>query len=228
MTDRLTKKARKATSTKAAGLDDAKLNTLTVKAPIGKSRERAMAEVAMSPIIVNAATARTFAAGTLGTIDITAAVAVMREKAEKAQAGDLTDAEATLMAQAVTLDMMFNELARRAALNMGEHMNATDTYLRLALKAQGQCRATLETLAEIKNPRQVAFVKQANIAHGPQQVNNGAAQGEALARAGKTAIQSNELLGVNNGERLDTRAQGATSAANQELVPVGKIDRATE
>lgn len=50
---------------------------------------------------------------------------------------------------------------------MGEYLNATDTYLRLALKAQAQCRATLQTLAEIKNPRPVAFVKQANIAHGP-------------------------------------------------------------
>jgi hypothetical protein len=37
----------------------------------------------------------------------------------------------------------------------------------LALKAQSQCRATLETLAAIKNPQPVAFVRQANIAHGP-------------------------------------------------------------
>jgi hypothetical protein len=39
-------------------------------------------------------------------------------------------------------------------------------------KPQAQCRATIEALAEIKNPRPVAFVKQANIAQGPQQVNN--------------------------------------------------------
>ena len=31
----------------------------------------------------------------------------------------------------------------------------------------------MEALAEMKNPHPVAFVKQANIAHGPQQVNNG-------------------------------------------------------
>ena len=46
-------------------------------------------------------------------------------------------------------------------------------YKRQALKAQAQCRATLEALAEIKNPRPVAFVKQANISGGHQQVNNG-------------------------------------------------------
>ena len=40
-------------------------------------------------------------------------------------------------------------------------------------KRQAQCRATLEALAEIKNPRPVAFVKQANISGGHQQVNNG-------------------------------------------------------
>lgn len=68
--------------------------------------------------------------------------------------------------------MIFNEIARRAALNMGEHLQATDKYMRLAMKAQGQCRATLQTLGELKNPRQMAFVKQANIANGYQQVNN--------------------------------------------------------
>jgi hypothetical protein len=43
-----------------------------------------------------------------------------------------------------------------------------EAYLRLGLKAQSQSRATLETLSRIKNPQPVAFVRQANIAHGPQ------------------------------------------------------------
>jgi hypothetical protein len=38
---------------------------------------------------------------------------------------------------------------------------------------ESQCRTTLETLATIKNPPDVAFVKQANYAAGPQRVNNG-------------------------------------------------------
>jgi hypothetical protein len=42
--------------------------------------------------------------------------------------------------------------------------------MRMALKAQSQCRQTLETLATIKNPP-VVFARQANIAQGPQQVN---------------------------------------------------------
>lgn len=47
---------------------------------------------------------------------------------------------------------------------------------RLALKAQAQGVRTLEVLGALKNPQPVAFVKQANIAHGPQQVNNGATE----------------------------------------------------
>ena len=104
-------------------------------------------------------------------------------------------AETTLTAQAATLDAIFNEMARRAALNMGEYLDATERYMRLALKAQGQCRATLETLAAIKNPP-VIFAKQANIAHGPQQVNNDGFPSSTRTRghARKTDIAPNELL----------------------------------
>ena len=56
---------------------------------------------------------------------------------------------------------------------MGTYLATTESYLRLALKAQAQSRATVEALAEMKNPHPVSFVKQANIAHGNQQVNNG-------------------------------------------------------
>ena len=123
----------------------------------------------------------------------TESIAELRKKAEKVQAGDLSGMESLLVAQAIALDSIFTELARRAALDMGEYINAADTYMRLALKAQSQCRTTVEALAEIKNPRPVAFVKQANIANGPQQVNNGTPAGEPRAH-GKTANQSNELL----------------------------------
>ena len=77
-----------------------------------------------------------------------------------------------LVAQTIALNAVFSDMAWRAAENIGEYLPATEIYLRLAFKAQAQFRATIEALAEIKNPRPVAFVKQANIAQGPQQVNN--------------------------------------------------------
>jgi hypothetical protein len=43
--------------------------------------------------------------------------------------------------------------------------------MRVALKAQSQSRCTIDSLADIKNPRPV-FAKQTNIANGPQQVNS--------------------------------------------------------
>jgi hypothetical protein len=106
---------------------------------------------------------------------------------------------------------------------MGEYMNATETYLRLALKAQGQCRATLETLAVIKNPQPVAFVRQANIAHGPQQVNNGPFQPEEPSRARKTGIKPNKLLEEQNGERLELKTAGTPSEIDSSLEAVGAV-----
>jgi mRNA-degrading endonuclease RelE of RelBE toxin-antitoxin system len=65
---------------------------------------------------------------------------------------------------------IFTRLSLRAHNNFGQYMKAAETYLRLALKAQSQCRATLETLAEIKNPRPYIQNNRAEY----QQVNNGA------------------------------------------------------
>ncbi len=88
-----------------------------------------------------------------------------------------------LTAQAHTLDAVFNNLARRA-IN-AEYMDNLDRYLKLALRAQSQCRATWEALATMKNPPMIGYVRQANIAHGHQQVNNATSTAGDTARAGK-------------------------------------------
>ncbi len=150
----------------------ANANVLTVTEVEGKSPERQKAELGLSSTVANAVTSSNFAKGSFGALDLTESVGVMWEKIAKVKAGDMSEVEATLIAQAVTLDTVFNELARRAALNMGEHLGATETYLRLALKAQAQCRSTLETLAEVKYPKAATFVRQQNVAY-QQQVNNG-------------------------------------------------------
>jgi len=74
--------------------------------------------------------------------------------AKAAEGGDLAIASRMLASQAITLDSMFTELARRAALNMGESVNAAETYGRLALRAQSNCRSTLEALAKLHQPRE--------------------------------------------------------------------------
>ncbi|MDT4288453.1 hypothetical protein RO575_02670 [Methylomonas sp. MO1] len=52
--------------------------------------------------------------------------------------------------QAHTLNELFNNLARKA--HGQEYLKNYEAFLKLALKAQSQCRATLETLSNIKNP----------------------------------------------------------------------------
>lgn len=90
-------------------------------------------------------------------------------------------------------------------------------YLRLALKAQSQRRATLETLATIKNPP-VIYAKQANIANGPQQVNNGTMPAPA---GWENSIEPNKLLEQQHEQRLDTGTQGTTIGADSAMATLG-------
>lgn len=195
----------------------------------GMSPEQRRATIAGSSIIRGAEAGLHYARPMFGRdIDFTAYASELRKQADAVIAGDTASIETMLMTQANTLDMMFNHLARKAF--NAEYLNQADAHLRHAMKAQAQCRATLEALAEIKNPRAVAFVKQANIAHGHQQVNNGSAPGavaDSCARAQESDVaQSNELLEHHHGERLDIRATRKTSGSDPTLEAVGAIDRA--
>ncbi|MDQ3773588.1 MAG: hypothetical protein M3461_04025 [Pseudomonadota bacterium] len=75
---------------------------------------------------------------------------------------DLHGCEAMLYSQAHALQAIFVSSAHRATLSE-EWFPNYEAHMRLALKAQSQCRATLETPATIKNPP-VVFARQANIA----------------------------------------------------------------
>ena len=97
-----------------------------------------------------------------------------------------------------------------------------DANMRMALRAQAQCRATLETLATVKNPPLI-FAKQANIANGPQQINNGMA---APSLAQENEIEQSKLLELQHGNYLDSGATGATISGNQAMAAMGEIDRA--
>jgi hypothetical protein len=214
-------------SAKPGGLPDPK-DVLKVQACSDKSVDRASAELSLSAVTGNTITARTFARGTFGVTDLTESVAVLTAAVAKVNAGDLSGPEAMLTAQACALDAIFTELARRAALNMSEHINAAEIYLRLALKAQAQCRTTVEALVEMKNPRPVAFVSQANISSGPQQVNNATPLACTSSRPGNFSNPSNELLEVKNEDRLDIGAAGPTGKPYSQMEAVGAIHRTKE
>ena len=146
------------------------------------------------------------------------------EKARAVVAGDMSSSERILVAQATTLNTVCVHLFLRAHNNLGQHIGAAETYLKLALKAQNQCRMTLETLANIKNPP-IVYARQANFAAGPQQVNNG-----VVPHAVENQTAPNELLEDHHGEgeRLDGGAPGQAIGSNPALAAVGAINRATE
>ena len=191
---------------------------LIVEKEKGKSENRKLAEIKLSSNILNTLTTEAFTKSLLGEIDFTEAVAVMKEKTEKIVAGDLNELESTLVAQVVSLNAIFCTLAKRATTC--EYLNQVETNLRLALKAQAQCAHTIEVLAAMKNPP-IVFAKQANIAHGHQQINNN----QPPTHAGKTINSSNELLSEADNAPLDTRGTLETSGVNQEMEAVETIDR---
>ena len=79
------------------------------------------------------------------------------------------------------------------------------------------------------------FVKQTNIANGPQQVNNGAEVGADPAQdeqtgmhAEKFAIEQNRSLEVDHGQpgqRMDTRAAQAAERSHQTVETVEQVHR---
>lgn len=159
--------------------------------------------------------------------DAAALTVALREQTRLlSKENDLSRAEEMLICQAHTLDAMFFALSGRAAKNMGQYLDATDSYMRLALRAQSQCRATLETLALLKIPPNPTFIRQANVAHGPQQVNNGSPPPGNPSRARETENRQSELLEHCNGERLDTRAAGTASGTDSAMTTLGEGDQA--
>ena len=186
------------------------------------SKPEKMAIIAADGGWGHASTSLTFLQGAWGEIDLPLFCAQLDKQRENVKQGNLSHYEGMLAGQANSLDAMFHEFSRRSAKNASNDMEVMDRYMRLALKAQAQCRTTIEALSEIKNPRQVAFVRQANIAQN-QQVNNETSTPRARAR--KPKKQQNELIGICHEQALDTRSPQASGRSDQVLEAVAAVDR---
>lgn len=162
--------------------------------------------------------------------DTNSVIATLKEETEKLRSNDLSRAENTLLSQAQTLDTLFNGYILRA--HRCEGINSMKLLADIALKAQRQCRATLETLALIKNPQ--PYVRQQNVAVN-QQVNNAApapeGTNESNTRApaparGKNINSTNGLLTDRRGEyeTLDTGGTATASGTDKELEAVAALN----
>ena len=187
---------------------------LKVQLNHGETTDQAMARTVTSPECLSASVLTI--CQNIEHARITEMVAELRQQSAAIHANDLSRPESMLIAQAHTLDGLFARLASKA-LTVGDQ-DSMERYMRLALKAQSQSRATLQTLGELKAPKQVAFVKQANIGNQVQVNNDGS---PVRTRAKKKPKAQNELLEVEHGQRLDTRATGAAGGVDPAMAAVG-------
>lgn len=151
-------------------------------------------------------------------LDVPELVATLREQAMSVNDGDMAQTEAMLMNQATALQSLFARLTERG---MGaDYLPHFEAYMRMALRAQSQCRATLETLTTIKNPP-IIYARQANIANGPQQVNNS-------PHAQENTIEQSKVLEAQHGEWLDYGAAAAAGGTDPGMAALEAIDRAKD
>ena len=193
---------------------------LTVEQRQDESGERAMARTLAQPSVQASITLAEIYEG-IGEVELDPLINELGDQIAAVGDDDLKRSEAMLVAQAHTLDALFNSLTRRA-INSG-YMNNLDRYLKLALRAQSQSRSTWETLMRLKNPPIAGYVGQANIAHGPQQVNN-CSQVGAVNETSESSFVQNKLLDDDNGKWLDSGEAGATGSADQGMATVGVLD----
>lgn len=164
-----------------------------------------------------------------GELDTATMMEAVQARCGEVTGGDLGHMEAVLAAQAMSLDIIFNQLARRAA--GASLLTQMDGLLRLALKAQSQCRTTIEAISLLKNPQPVAFVRQANITSGPQQVNNAAvstSRGKKTKNARNELLNSRQEIAHEKNERLDFGAAGAAGRADSPVEAVAGIHRSQD
>lgn len=185
-------------------------------------------DIGRSGVVINTLIAQTFAKGIAGETNFTDVLDAVVDSGRNVEAGRLGSVEKMLHGQLLALNAIFGECARRSGLNMGVHMDASESYMRLALKAQSQCARTAEVLGNLRAGPTI-FAKQANVTTGPQQINNGAMP-TALAPAQEEAKPKNELLeGIRHErERMDARASAAPARSNTTMETLAAVDRAED
>lgn len=187
---------------------------------------QAIARMILGPHLSHALAASCFGEKPLGSkykrLSITEHVQRMHDITKKAEKGDLALCSQLLAAQAVTLDNMFAELARRSAKNLDGYLEASERFGRLALKAQANCRATLEALAKLHQPREQT-VRHVHVNEGGQAIVadqvNYSAKGEPNA---KSVEQSHATGAIGN------RAPLPSPNPTEHGMPITGSERAAE
>lgn len=146
---------------------------VTVKTEKGETEPATMARVMVGPYLRHGIVGSDIAGKMVGKLpgepnfdDFGKAI---KANAQASLKGDMSLASELLTAQALSLDAMFTELTRRATMNLGDYPLAAERYARLAFKAQSNCRASLEALAKLHQPREQT-VRHVHVNEGGQAV----------------------------------------------------------
>ena len=147
------------------------LGVLKLAEEEGTLHAKALARVTFDPLARHEMLASSFANNAFGNrrAPLFDRLEVLDKELARAANGNLNLASRILASQAVSLDVLFTEMARRSGDNMGHYPDAADRYMRLALKAQSCCRATLEALAKLHQPREQT-VRHVHVSEGGQAV----------------------------------------------------------
>lgn len=184
--------------------------------------ERVGAQVAAPELAawrVIAAAEKTSGLGEL--IDTPGMLAALRAQGAAINTGDMSQVEAMLVNQATALQSLFARLIERGVAQ--DSLPQYEAHMRLALKAQAQSRATLETLANVRNGP-VIYARQANVAAGaPMQVNNAL---PARASARQIEMSPNQVLEPPPDDRMDARTKSGACTGDPPLEAVGAKHRA--
>jgi hypothetical protein len=200
----------KVTLRKLDGSDGMKLPKLIPSLATGPEPDGGASELDVNALA--ATSIRAYTGSYPGTAGFDRLVDGLAARAEALSRGEVAHAEGMLLAQAYTLNALFHELLIFARENNGSQRS--DDSMKLALRVQNQCRATLDTLMSRRAPMTV-IANQANVTSAPQQINN----------AMMVESRQNELLEQTNGHRLDPRATQANVGADQHLEAVGAVHR---
>jgi hypothetical protein len=220
----MTSKKAKPSKQQAPAVPVNKARQLALVMREGQTEDKAKAEMALGPELANASTFVDFTKNIFPDISLQECIEVMRADIKAVNGGNLDKLEGMLTAQAEALNAMFNQMAKKSI--HAEYLPQMETFMRMALKAQSQCRTTVETIAEIKFPKSATFIRQANIAN-QQQVNNGHSETNTRthAQAGKVIDSSTELLNEVNHAALDTGRTAAAIGLDKGLAALEAVDR---
>ena len=185
----------------------------------GESLEKLATEYMLDPKALGALVVEGTTGSVSSQIEFEYAKGVIEKNLQEIKKGDLSNLEEMLYSQAVALNMMFTSLSKRAVIQTNVDVKAVLTNL--CFKAQNQSRNTIQTLINLKQPNQTAFIKQANISHGHQQINNG----ECKPSPENFQNKSNELLEVQDGKWLDRGEKAKTEGIDTRLEALGEVHR---